>query len=76
MAEPKAKSKKMGPTNLVEEEEKTKAEVEAESRHEEEEDNLGKASPMSISDTHLLPFPHQAKKTVEDEKFSRFMEVI
>jgi hypothetical protein len=30
MAEPKAKSKKMGPTNLVEEEEKTKAEVEAE----------------------------------------------
>jgi hypothetical protein len=26
--------------------------------------------------THLLPFPHQAKKHVEDEKFSRFVEVI
>jgi hypothetical protein len=62
MAEPKAKSKKMGPTNLVEEEEKTKAEVEAESRHEEEEDNLGKASPMNISDTHLLPLPRQGKR--------------
>jgi hypothetical protein len=31
---------------------------------------------MDISDTHLLPFPHQAKKPVEDEKISRFMEVI
>jgi hypothetical protein len=30
MAEPKAKSKKMGPTDPVEEEEKAKAEVEAE----------------------------------------------
>jgi hypothetical protein len=32
--------------------------------------------PKDISDTHLLPFPRQAKKPVEDGKFSRFMEVI
>jgi hypothetical protein len=41
-----------------------------------EEENLGKASPKDISDTLLLPFPHQAKKLVEDEKFSCFMKVI
>jgi hypothetical protein len=76
MAEPKAKFKKMGPTNPVKEEEKAEAEVEAEPRPEKEEKNLGKASPKDISDTHLLPFPCQAKKHVEDEKFSRFMEVI
>jgi hypothetical protein len=76
MAEPKAKSKKMGPTNLVEEEEKAEAEVEAELRPEKEEENLGKALPKDISDTHLLPLPRQAKKPMEDEKFSRFMEVI
>ncbi len=56
MAEPKAKSKKMSPTDLVEEEEKAEAEVEAEPRSEKEEENLGKASPKDISDTHLLPF--------------------
>jgi hypothetical protein len=32
--------------------------------------------PKDISDTRLLPFPHQAKKLVEDEKFSRFVDVI
>jgi hypothetical protein len=51
MAEPKAKSKKMSPTNPVEEEEKAEAEVEVESRPEKEEENLGKASPKDINDT-------------------------
>jgi hypothetical protein len=55
LAEPKVKFKKMSPTGPVEEEEKAKAEVEAESRSEKEEENLGKASPKDISDTHLLP---------------------
>jgi hypothetical protein len=55
LAEPKRKSKKMSPTNPVEEEEKAEAEVEAEPRSEKEEENLGKASPKDISDTHLLP---------------------
>jgi hypothetical protein len=76
MTEPKAKSKKMSPTDPVEEEEKAEAKVEAEPRPGSEEENLGKASPKDNSNTHLLPFPHQAKKPVEDEKFSRFMEVI
>jgi hypothetical protein len=66
----------MSPTNPLEEEEKAEAEVEAKPRPEKEEENLGNASPKDISDTHLLPFPHQAKKPVEGEKFSRFMEVI
>jgi hypothetical protein len=55
LAEPKAKSKKMSSTDPVEEEEKAKAEVEGELRSEKEEENLGKASPMDISNTHLLP---------------------
>jgi hypothetical protein len=76
MAEPKARSKKMGPTDPVEEEEKAEAEVELEPRPEKEEENLGKALPKDISDTHLLQFPHHAKKHVEDEKFSCFIEVI
>jgi hypothetical protein len=76
IAEPKAKSKKMSPTDPVEEEEKVEAEVEAKPRSEKAEENLGKASPKDISDTHLLPFPCQARKPIEDEKFSRFMEVI
>jgi hypothetical protein len=76
MAEPKEKSKKMSPTDPVEEEEKAEAEVEAEPRPKKGEENLGKASLKDISDTHLLPFPHQAKKIVEDEKFSSFMVVI
>jgi hypothetical protein len=55
LVEPKEKSKKMSPTNPVEEEEKVEAEVEVEPRSEKEEGNLGKASPKDISDTHLLP---------------------
>jgi hypothetical protein len=55
LAEPKAKSKKISPTDPVEEEEKAKAEVEAEPRFEKEEENLGKASPKNISDTYPLP---------------------
>jgi hypothetical protein len=76
MAEPKAKYKKMSPIDPVEEEEKTEAEVEAKPRPKKEEENLGKASPKDISDTHLLPSPHQPKKHMEDEKFSCFVEVI
>jgi hypothetical protein len=57
MAEPKAKSKKMSPTDPVEEEEKVEAEDEVEPRPGREEGNLGKASPKHSSDTHLLPFP-------------------
>jgi hypothetical protein len=55
LVEPKAKSKKMSPTDPVKEVEKAKAEVEAELRSEKEEKNLGKASPKDISNTHLLP---------------------
>jgi hypothetical protein len=55
LAEPKAKSKKMSPIDPVKEEEKAKAEVQAEPRSKKEEENLGKASPKDISDTHLLP---------------------
>jgi hypothetical protein len=59
LAEPKAKSKKMSPTDPVEEKEKekekAKAEVEAELMSETEEENLGKDSPKDIRDTHLLP---------------------
>jgi hypothetical protein len=55
LAEPKVKSKKMSPIDPIGEEEKAEAEVEAEPRSEKEEENLGKASPKDISDTHLLP---------------------
>jgi hypothetical protein len=55
LAKPKVKSSKMSPTDPVKEEEKAKAEVEAEPRCKKEEENLGKASPKDISDTHLLP---------------------
>jgi hypothetical protein len=55
LAEPKAKSKKMSPTDPVEEEEKAEAEVEAEPRSVKEEESLVKVSPKDISDTHLLP---------------------
>jgi hypothetical protein len=54
LAEPKAKSRKMSPTDLVKEEEKAEAEVEADPRSEKEEEKLGKASPKDISDTHLI----------------------
>jgi hypothetical protein len=63
----------MSPTDPVKEEENAEAEVEVELRPEKEEENLGKASPKDISDTHLLPFPHQSKKPVKDEKFNRFV---
>jgi hypothetical protein len=53
--EPKVKSKKISPTDPIKEEEKADAEVEADLRSEKEEENLGKASPKDISDTHLLP---------------------
>jgi hypothetical protein len=76
MAEPKAKSKKMSLTDPVKEEEKAETEVETEPRSGREEENLGKASPKDISDTHLLLFPHEVKKPMKDEKFSRFVEVI
>jgi hypothetical protein len=56
LAEPIVKSKKMSPTDPVEEEEKAKAEVEVEPRSEKEEENLGKVLPKDISDTHLLPY--------------------
>jgi hypothetical protein len=54
LANPKVKSKKMSPTDPGEVEEKVEAEVEAEPRFEKEEENLGKASPNDINDTHLL----------------------
>jgi hypothetical protein len=54
LAEPKAKSKKISPTDLVKEEEKAEVEVVAESRSEKEEENLGKASPKDMSFTHRL----------------------
>jgi hypothetical protein len=56
LAKPKAKSKKISPTDPVEEEEKAEAEVEVEPRSEKEEENLGKASPKDINDTHLVPY--------------------
>jgi hypothetical protein len=55
LAEPKVKSRKMSPTDLVEEEEKVETEVEVEPRSKKEEENLGKASPKDVSATHLLP---------------------
>jgi hypothetical protein len=55
LTEPKAKFKKMSSIDPVKEEEKPEAEVEAGPRSEKEEENLGKASPKDISDTHLLP---------------------
>jgi hypothetical protein len=55
LAEPKAKSKKMSPIDPVEEEEKAEAEFEAKPRSKKEEENLRKASPKDINNTHLLP---------------------
>jgi hypothetical protein len=54
LAGPKVKSKNMSPTDPVKEEEKVEAEVEADPRLKKEEENIGKASPKDISDTHLL----------------------
>ncbi len=47
LAEPKAKSKKMSPTDPVEEEEKAEAEVEEEPRSKKEEEKLGKLHPRT-----------------------------
>jgi hypothetical protein len=69
---PKSNSKKTAPIELNEEGSEAEAEVEAEPRPKKE----GNASPKDVSDMHLLPFPHQMKKTVEDEKFNRFVDVI
>jgi hypothetical protein len=55
LAKPKVKSKKMSQTDPVEGKEKVEAEVEAEPRSEKEEENLGKALPKGISNTHILP---------------------
>jgi hypothetical protein len=55
LAEPKVKSKKMSPTDLVEEQEKAEAKIEVQPRSEKEEENLRKASAKDINDTHLLP---------------------
>jgi hypothetical protein len=55
LAEPKVKSKKISPTDPVEEEEKAEAEVEAEPSSEKEEENLVKASPKDI---RLLTYYH------------------
>jgi hypothetical protein len=54
LAEPKVKSKKVSSTDPVEGEEKAEVEFEVEPRSEKEEENLGKASPKDINDTHLL----------------------
>jgi hypothetical protein len=56
LVEPKVKSKKISPTDPAEEEEKVEAEVEAKPRSKKEKENLGKASPKDISDTHLLTY--------------------
>jgi hypothetical protein len=70
LAEPKAKSKKMSPIDPVEDEEKAEAKVEAEPRSKKVEENLGKASPKDISDTHLLPYnaaiPHDLPDKMDD----------
>jgi hypothetical protein len=50
LTEPKAKSKKMSPTNPIKEEEKALAKP----RSKKEEENHGKDSPKDIRDTHLL----------------------
>jgi hypothetical protein len=55
LAKPKVKSKKMSPTDSVEEEEKAEAEVEVEPRSEKEDKIPGKALPKDISDTQLPP---------------------
>jgi hypothetical protein len=76
VTEPKACPKKTAPIEPNEEEEEVEAEVKAEPRPEKERVNLRKPSPKDVSETHLLPFPRQMKRHVEDEKFSRFMDVI
>jgi hypothetical protein len=57
-------------------EDEVEDEDEVEPRPKREWVDLGKASPKDVSDTHILPFPHQVTKLVEDEKFNCFVEVI
>jgi hypothetical protein len=71
-AEPKTSSKKTSPIELNEEGSEAEAEVEVEPSPEKE----GKASPKDVCDTYLFPIPDQMKKSVEDEMFSRFVDVI
>jgi hypothetical protein len=71
-AKPKTKSKRAAPSIPT----KKKDEVEAEPRPEKEGLDHGKASTKDDSDMYVLPFPHQVKKPMEDEKFSRCIEVI
>jgi hypothetical protein len=66
-AEPKRKSKQAAPTNPNKKEDEVEAADEAEPRPKKEGVDLGKSSPKDISDRHVLPFPHQVKKLVEDE---------
>jgi hypothetical protein len=70
--EARTSSKKKTPIELNDEGSEAEAKVEAEPRLEKE----GKDSPKDVSDTHLLSFPHQMKKPVEDENLSRFANVI
>jgi hypothetical protein len=56
LAEPKAKSKKMSPTDPVEEKRKLRPRLRQNRGYEKEEENLGMASLKDISDTHLLPY--------------------
>jgi hypothetical protein len=55
LVEPKSTFMKMSLTDPLIEEEKAETELEAEPRSEKEEENLGKASPKDINDTHLPP---------------------
>jgi hypothetical protein len=48
LAEPKAKSKKMSPTDPVEEEEKAKVVVEAELRSEKQKKTMGRLRPWTL----------------------------
>jgi hypothetical protein len=56
LAEPKAKSEKMSPTDPVEEKRKLRPRLRQNRGYEKEEENLGMASLKDISDTHLLPY--------------------
>jgi hypothetical protein len=74
--EPKTSSRKTPPIELNEEGSEAEAKVEAEPRPKKVGVNLGKDSPKDVNDTHLLPFPSQMKKPVEDERFCHFVDVI
>ena len=67
IADPKTKSKKAAVIGHHEEEDEAEVEVEAEPRPVKRGIDLGKASSKDVSDTRLLPFPRQMKKSVEDK---------